>query len=473
MLTRFVMDKALTDSIISRIISQVVNLSWTKYGKQVDVMKIAVIGAGISGLSCAYRLVQGGADVTLYEAGAYFGGHSNTVDVTLDGITHGVDTGFLVFNERTYPNLIALFAELGVATAPSDMSFSVKLPLGQEAGARVLEWAGSSLDTLFAQRGNLLRPRFLRMVRDILRFNRHATGLATDGRMAAGLPTLSLGEFLDQHNYSEQFRSWYLLPMAACIWSCPSDQMLAFPVATFIRFCHNHGLLQVSDRPQWHTVRGGSRNYVEKLLAAIAQRRLGTPVTSVTRNPGGGARSVRVDTALETEQFDQVVLACHSDQSLALLKDAREDERSVLSKVRYQPNRAVLHTDASCLPRSRKAWSAWNYQSTASATPQVCVHYLLNQLQPLPFTTPVIVSLNPIDQPDRARIIQTFDYAHPVFDDAAVAAQGRLAGFQGRQNTWFAGAWTGYGFHEDGLKSGLAAAAALTRLMQGTRDAAA
>ncbi|MDQ1813650.1 FAD-dependent oxidoreductase [Massilia sp. CCM 9210] len=432
-------------------------------------MKIAVIGAGISGLSCAYRLVQGGADVTLYEAGAYFGGHSNTVDVTLDGITHGVDTGFLVFNERTYPNLIALFAELGVETAPSDMSFSVKLPLGPERGARMLEWAGSNLDTVFAQRGNLLRPRFLGMVRDILRFNRHATSLAVAKRM----PAMSLGDFLDLHGYSAQFRAWYLLPMAACIWSCPSDQMLAFPVATFIRFCHNHGLLQVSDRPQWRTVRGGSRNYVDKLLAAIPQRRLASPVTGVTRNPAGGARSVRVDTAIESEQFDHVVMACHSDQSLALLKDAREDERSVLAAVRYQPNRAVLHTDASCLPRSRKAWSAWNYQSTASVTPQVCVHYLLNQLQPLPFTTPVIVSLNPIDEPNRARVLASFDYAHPVFDDAAVAAQARLAGFQGHQNTWFAGAWTGYGFHEDGLKSGLAAAAALTRMMQGAQHAAA
>jgi predicted NAD/FAD-binding protein len=432
-------------------------------------MKIAVIGAGISGLSCAYKLVHGGADVTLYEAGTYFGGHSNTVDVTLDGVTHGVDTGFLVFNERTYPQLIALFAELEVQTAPSDMSFSVKLPLGQQAGARMLEWAGSNLDTVFTQRANLLRPRFLRMVRDILRFNRQASALAR----AECIPAMALGEFLDLHQYSAQFRAWYLLPMAACIWSCPSEQMLAFPVATFIRFCHNHGLLQVSDRPQWHTVRGGSRNYVEKLLAAIPGRRLGTPVLAVTRNPAGGARSVRVDTALDSDYFDQVVLACHSDQSLALLRDAREDERSVLAAVRYQPNRALLHTDASCLPRSRKAWSAWNYQSTASVTPQVCVHYLLNRLQPLPFTSPVIVSLNPIDAPDPARVLRSFDYAHPVFDQAAVAAQGRLARFQGQQNTWFAGAWTGYGFHEDGLKSGLAAAAALTGLMQGKRHAAA
>ena len=432
-------------------------------------MKIAVVGAGISGLSCAYRLVQGGADVTLYEAGAYFGGHSNTVDVTLDGATFGVDTGFLVFNERTYPNLIALFAELGVETAPSDMSFSVKLPLRDRPGAKVLEWAGSNLDTVFAQRANLLNPRFLRMVSDIVRFNKQATALATSGAM----PAVSLGEFLDQHGYSAQFRAWYLLPMAACIWSCPSDQMLAFPVSTFIRFCHNHGLLQVSDRPQWHTVRGGSRNYVQKLLAAIPGKRVATPVTSVTRNSQGGARSVRVETAEMAEQFDQLVLACHSDQSLALLHDARPDERSVLAAVRYQPNRAVLHTDATCLPRSRKAWSAWNYQSNAAPTPQVCVHYLLNQLQPLPCTTPVIVSLNPIDEPDPAKVLASFDYAHPVFDEAAVAAQGRLGAAQGVQNTWFAGAWTGYGFHEDGLKSGLAVAASLTALMQGRAHAAA
>ncbi|MFL6658316.1 MAG: NAD(P)/FAD-dependent oxidoreductase [Massilia sp.] len=432
-------------------------------------MKVAVIGAGISGLSCAYRLAQRGADVTLFEAGNYFGGHSNTVDVTLDGVTHGVDTGFLVFNDRTYPHLIALFAELGVETAPSDMSFSVKLPLSPAPGAPLLEWAGANLDTVFAQRGNLLRPRFLRMVSDILRFNRQASAMARSGK----LPQQPLGEFLDAEGYSAQFRAWYLLPMAACIWSCPSDQMLAFPAATFIRFCHNHGLLQVSDRPQWRTVRGGSRNYVQRLLAGIPQQRLATPVTSVTRANGGGARAIRVETANGIEHFDHVVLACHSDQSLAMLGDARSEERAVLQAVRYQANRAVLHTDASCLPQSRKAWSAWNYQSNAAPTPQVCVHYLLNQLQPLPFTTPVIVSLNPLDQPAPESVLASFDYAHPVFDAAAVAAQSQLIQFQGTQNTWFAGAWTGYGFHEDGLKSGLQVASAIGRLMDGQVDAAA
>lgn len=425
-------------------------------------MKIAVVGAGISGLACAYKLAQAGADVSLFEAGAHFGGHSNTVDVTLDGQTFGVDTGFLVFNERTYPNLIALFDELGVESATSDMSFSVRLPLSAEPGARCLEWAGSSLGTLFAQPRNLLNPRFLRMVSDIVRFNREARALARAEAMPAAQ---SLGQFLDTGGYSEQFRAWYLLPMAACIWSCPSDQMLAFPVATFIRFCHNHGLLQVTGRPQWRTVRGGSRVYVDKLLAAIPARHLRSPVLSVSRAAMGGARSVRVETAAGAAHFDEVVMACHSDQSLALLADARADERSVLGAVGYQRNRAVLHTDPSCLPAQRRAWSAWNYQSTAAATPGVCVHYLINKLQPLPCTAPVIVSLNPLEAPAPASVLGEFDYAHPVFDAAAIAAQGRLPALQGVQHTWFAGAWTGYGFHEDGLRSGLGIAAALTGRM--------
>ncbi|MES2323151.1 MAG: FAD-dependent oxidoreductase [Pseudomonadota bacterium] len=421
-------------------------------------MKIAVIGAGISGLSCAYRLVQGGAEVTLFEAGTYFGGHSNTVDVTLDGHHFGVDTGFLVFNERTYPQLISLFGELGVDTAPSDMSFSVRLPL--DGGS--LEWAGSNLDTVFAQRANLVRPRFLRMLGEILRFNAQATAMARSGAM----PATALGAFLDRHGYSRQFRDWYLLPMAACIWSCPSGQMLAFPASTFIRFCHNHGLLQVSERPRWRTVRGGARNYVKPLLAAIADQRLATPVTGLTRHGEGAAASVRVVTARGAERFDHAVLACHSDQALALLGDSDAGERALLAPIGYQPNRAVLHTDARCLPRKRRAWAAWNYQSNAAPTPAVCVHYLLNKLQPLPCTTPLILSLNPLDEPAPANVLASFDYAHPVFDAAALAAQARLPALQGRRHTWFAGAWTGYGFHEDGLKSGLAVAAALRALME-------
>jgi predicted NAD/FAD-binding protein len=386
----------------------------------------------------------------LFESGSYFGGHSHTVDVTFGGVTHGVDTGFLVFNHRTYPRLTALFEELGVSTAPSDMGFSVKLP----TGGRMLEWAGGNLDQVFCQRRNLLRPAFLRMLRDILRFNRAATALAQ------GLsPEMSLGSYLQEQGYSSEFRDWYLLPMAACIWSCPSEQMLAFPLASFVHFCHNHGLLQVNGRPQWHTVRGGSRRYVERLLEGIPDRRLNTRVLSVARGPMG----VAVVTAQDGALFDHVVLACHSDQSLALLGDASDAERDVLAAVRYQVNRALLHTDTRCLPADRKAWSAWNYEGSGDGAgrQRVCVHYLLNMLQPLPFEQPVVVSLNPLAEPEAGSVLREIFYAHPVFDAAAVAAQRRLPGIQGRDRVWFAGAWTGYGFHEDGLKSGLAVAAAI------------
>lgn len=428
-------------------------------------MKIAVIGAGIAGLSCAYRLAQAGRQVTLFEANDYFGGHTHTVDVTLDGTTHGVDTGFLVFNHRTYPNLVKLFAELEIETAATDMSFSVKLPITSLFGGRTLEWAGGDMDAVFAQRRNALDPRFLRMVRDILRFNRQATALALGA--ADAMPAISLGDYLAQHEYSTHFRNWYLLPMAGCIWSCPTEQMLAFPLASFVHFCHNHGLLQVNDRPQWHTVKGGARKYVEKMLAAIPDQRLGTPVTAIKRQNTGAGTQVMLLTASGVEAFDHVVMASHSDQSLAMIGDPTDAEKRLLSAVQYQPNRAVLHTDASCLPRSRKTWSAWNYQSDGVGQfrdPRVCVHYLINRLQPLPFATPVIVSLNPLDAPAPEHVIASYEYAHPVFDAAAIAAQAGIAAIQGQHNTWFAGAWLGYGFHEDGLKSGLAVARALNLL---------
>jgi predicted NAD/FAD-binding protein len=249
--------------------------------------------------------------------------------------------------------------------------------------------------------------------------------------------------------------------MAGCIWSCPTEQMLAFPLATFVRFCHNHGLIQVSNRPQWHTVTGGARHYVQKMLEAIPQSYLNTAVTSVRRVPVGPSYQVRVESARGVQLYDHVVLATHSDQALRLLQDASDTEHAMLAAVGYQPNQAILHTDASCLPERRKAWSAWNYESTGTDESRVCVHYLLNKLQPLPVKTPVIVSLNPVHAPDPAKVLASFDYAHPVFDGPAIEAQRQLLSMQGDRNTWFAGAWTGYGFHEDGLKSGLSVAAAI------------
>ncbi len=411
--------------------------------------RVAVIGSGIAGLAAARGLARH-ARVTLYEAGDHFGGHAHTVDVTQGGVTHGVDCGFLVFNERTYPRLVALFAELGVETADSEMSFSAQVP---DAG---IEWGGSSLGSVFAQRANLLRPAFLRMLADVVRFNRVATALAVDGA-GSDANDASVGDFLDAQRFSAAFRDWYFLPMIGCIWSCPTEQMLRFPVATLLRFCHNHGLLQIADRPQWRTVRGGSRAYVDKMLASIADARLNAPVRRVRRLPMGGAD---VTTDRGTERFDAIVLAAHSEQSLALLADPTDDERDVLGAIRFQPNRAILHTDIGVLPRRKAAWAAWNYERARHGTdpePAVCLHYLINRLQPLPFATPVIVSLNPVSEPDVAAVHGEFHYAHPVFDRRALAAQKRLPALQGRADTWFCGAWTGYGFHEDGVVSGLAA----------------
>lgn len=444
-----------------------------------------MIGSGIAGLACARALTQQGRHhVTLYEAGSHFGGHTNTIDVTLDGITHPVDTGFLVFNQRTYPNLIRLFAELGVPVAKSEMSFSVSV-----AGA--VEWAGTNLASVFAQPGNLVNPRFLGMLRDIVRFNRAATAAVRDSahtpmRGAEPLPepfsgvsarlaaatastaagTISLGTYLERGRYGRAFRDWYLLPMAGAIWSCPAAAMLDYPFATFVRFCHNHGLLQVRNRPQWFTVKNGARQYVSRITAALSDARCHTPVRAVRRAEGSADAGVLVDASDGVERFDAVVLACHSDQALALLEQPSDAERAVLSAIRYQPNVAWLHTDTALLPQRRAAWAAWNYLgggSAASDTDAVCVTYLMNKLQPLPFTTPLMVTLNPSAPPLSAKVIARIEYAHPVFDAAAIAAQQALENTQGSGRVWFAGAWTGYGFHEDGLVSGEAVAAALGR----------
>jgi uncharacterized protein len=418
--------------------------------------KIAIIGSGISGLAAAHAL-HGHANITLFEAGSYFGGHTHTVDITLPtakgAVTHGIDTGFLVFNERTYPNLIKLLADLDVATAKSDMSFSVQVP--QKNGA--LEWSGSNLSTVFAQRSNLVNPRFWCMLRDLMRFNKLATSIAESGVDAQLMQPLE--EFLQVNKFSNEFRDWYLLPMLGCIWSCPTSQMLQFPVATMVRFCHNHGLLQVNDRPQWWTVAGGAKHYVEKIVANIDDKRLNTPVHCITRD----SRGVHIVTNTSSERFDKVIIATHSDQALSMLQQPSHVEKRALSAINYQANTAVLHTDASVLPQRKAAWAAWNYERVQPDANQpdnanVCLHYLINKLQPIPFEQPVIVSLNPTKPIAPEHVLGRFDYAHPVFDMAAIKAQASIPALQGQQNTYFCGAWTGYGFHEDGLKSGLAAA---------------
>lgn len=439
-------------------------------------MKVAVVGSGIAGLAAAHRLAPH-TTLTLFEAGSYFGGHTHTVDVhlpTARGDTvHGVDTGFLVYNDRTYPHLIQLFRELGVETAKSEMSFSVQV--GATGTTRALEWSGSSLNTVFAQRRNLVSPRFLGMLRDLLRFNALTTGIA-QSQLEASMQQ-PLGDFLREHRFGDAFCNWYFLPMMACIWSCPTAQMLQFPVSTMIRFCHNHGLLQVTDRPQWWTVQGGARHYVDKILAGISDKRLQTPVRSIRRQTAEQGGGVQVATDRGTEHFDKVIIATHSDQALALLADPTTTESSALGAIRYHRNRAVLHTDVAMLPSRKAAWAAWNYESTpatgGSAAPghQVCLHYLINLLQPVPWSQPVVVSLNPLRAIRADSIVGEYDYAHPVFDTAAIRAQTAITRVQGQSGTYYSGAWLGYGFHEDGVKAGQAAAQQILDLLPATHGA--
>ena len=404
-------------------------------------MRVAIIGSGIAGLGSARLLQDQGCQVVVFEANDYAGGHTHTVDVTLNGITTPVDTGFLVYNDRTYPRLIALFDDLGIESAPSTMSFAVR------DDEDAVEWAGTDLAALFAQKTNLARPAFWRMLADIRRFNRDTTAMQRVDRVHA----VTLGEYLDDGRYSVPFRDWYLLPMAAAIWSVPLSDVLDFPLPTFVRFCDRHGLLQIRDRPQWRTVLGGARTYVQRIVAQLDDVRLSTPVRRVRRD----ANHVEIDTPATTaERFDQVVFACHSDQTLGLLADPTRQESELLGSVRYQSNRVLLHTDSRFMPRRRRAWSAWNYLAARERTDlPVCVTYWINKLQPLPFDTPVLVTLNPPFEPSPHLLIDEFEYAHPVVKSAAVAAQQRFAPLQGQHRTWYAGAWLGHGFHEDGLAS--------------------
>ncbi len=401
-------------------------------------MRIAVVGSGISGLSAAWLLAQR-HDVTLFEADDRIGGHSHTVEVA----GTAVDTGFIVFNDSTYPNLTALFRHLGVATTTTAMTFAVSLDEGR------LEYSGTDLGGLLAQKRNLLRPRFWSMMRDLLRFYREAL---------KDLPHLgdeSLHEYLDRGGYGAAFREDHLYPMAAAIWSTPSAEIRDYPAAAFIRFCDNHTLLEPGDRPLWHTVRGGSREYVARMTPGFAAGiRRGTPVRQIRRHAGG----VDIATAGDVSHFDHVVIAAHADQALAMLSDADRRERGLLGAIRYCRNEAVLHSDAQLMPRRRRVWSAWNYAAHHRAHDQLSVTYWMNQLQDLPAAQPLFVTLNPIRQPAFETVHWRGDYMHPVFDVAALKAQRELWSLQGQGGVWFCGAYFGAGFHEDGLQAGLAVA---------------
>ncbi len=407
--------------------------------------RVAVVGSGIAGLSTAW-LLSTQYQVTLYEAEPRLGGHTHTVDVTLDGRTHPVDTGFLVFNDRTYPELNGLFKYLGVTYAESDMSFSVRIDDGD------IEWAGTNLNSVFADRRNLLRPAFLSMLREIMRFNRRATKLVRNNTV----PACTLGDYLDDGGYGRPFRNWYLLPMVASIWSAPARDVVDFPLAPLLRFCHHHGLLQLSDRPRWRTVIGGGRDYVNRLASGVTDIRRACPVTTVKRTPA----AVQVVSAVGEESFDQIVLATHPDQSLALLAAPSPAEREILGAIRYQDNDAVLHTDATFLPRRKQAWASWNYHVSRDSIvgAPVSLSYLINRLQPLPFKQQVLVTLNPNRPPKEDKILGKYRYAHPLFDRAAIQAQQRLNDIQGVDRTWYCGAWTRNGFHEDGLASSISVA---------------
>lgn len=413
--------------------------------------RIAVIGGGIAGNTAAWALSRV-HDVTLFEAESRFGGHAHTIDVTLGATTTPVDTGFIVYNELNYPNLIALFAELNVETEASDMSFAVSLD-----GGRVEYRSDARINALFARRRNALSPRFWRMLLDIKRFY----GEAPQWPQRYDLSAMSFGDLLAAEQVSDGFIADHIVPMAACIWSASTNQIMAFPAASFLRFFDNHGLFKLNDRPRWRTVTGGSRAYVDRLIADIRGRcHAGAPVIGVERTPSGVTIHLGGQPA---QSFDQVVLATHADDALKLITGPSAAERAVLGAFRYSVNDAVVHRDIKLMPRRRKAWASWNYVGTGTldADREVPITYWMNNLQNLDRRHPLFVSLNPCQDIAPERIERTMTYSHPIFDQAAISAQARIGEVQGQDRLWFCGSYTGYGFHEDACASGLAVAAAL------------
>jgi predicted NAD/FAD-binding protein len=406
-------------------------------------MNIAIVGTGISGLSAAY-LLHDGHEVTLFEKNSYIGGHSRTIEIKTPRQIVPVDTGFIVYNEQNYPLLTGLFRHLGVETQKSEMSF------GASVGNGTVEYGSKGV---FAQRRNFLRPAFWGMIADILRFNRNAEKFIA-------VEEMTLGECLKKMKMGAWFREYYLLAMGAAIWSCPIETIMQFPAATFIRFFKNHGLLTINEQPQWRTVAGGSRAYVKKISESFGKRvYCNAGVSSVTRS----ANNVMItDTAGQSYMFDHVIFASHADETLALLKDASEQEKSILGAFAYQKNQVVVHRDASFMPKNKKAWASWVYLSEGLGDKSpVSLTYWMNNLQNLPADDLVLVTLNPGRRPAEEMIYDEHVFAHPVFTREAVRAQSRLNEIQGRNRAHFCGAWTRYGFHEDGLMSGVAAAQAL------------
>lgn len=404
-------------------------------------MRVAVIGTGISGMLAAYLLAPE-HDLTVFEAADYIGGHTHTHQVEMDGKPYAVDTGFIVYNDWTYPNFIKLMAKLGVESQPSSMSFSVKC---EKTG---LEYNGTSLNSLFAQRVNFLRPSFYLMIRDILRFNRESVSILDTGN-----ESMTLGDYLRENGYSKQFAEHYIIPMGSAIWSAAPEDMLKFPLYYFVRFFKNHGMLSVNERPQWRVIRGGSSRYAAALTQGFRDRiRLNSPVQAVRRFPDGVEVTPKNG---KPEKFDKVIIAAHSDQALKMLADPSADEKKILGAMPYQENEAVLHTDSSLLPKRRLAWASWNYHLLASKQARVSVTYNMNILQTLDSPRPFCVTLNRTPDIDPAKILRRITYHHPVYNAGSIEAQKHHALINGVNRTYFCGAYWGYGFHEDGVKSAL------------------